>query len=101
MVDTANCLPWVTGPTLTYPCCQCVLPKDRIELANWNSDWLVWLIVTEIYFLASKFISVAVMAEAKLTIHPRLSVSVGLLPWYAVVFTCISLFYLCRNELTM
>lgn len=86
MVDTANCLPWVTGPTLTFPSCQCVFTKNRIELANWNSDELIWLIAIMINFLAFKFIIVAVTSEAWLTIHTKLSVFMGLLSWYAATF---------------
>lgn len=45
MVDTANCLPWVTGPTLTFPSCirqeqnrTCKLEFRRANMVNSHYD---------------------------------------------------------------
>lgn len=92
MFGTANCLPWVTGTTLTYPYCQRVLTKIRTELANWSTVWLISLIVIAINFLTSKFINMTVTAEVWLKIHAKLSVFVGLLPWYTAIFICLHFF---------
>lgn len=43
-------------------------------------------------FLASEFINMTVTAEAWLKIHPRLSVFVGLFPWYTATFICLHFF---------
>lgn len=92
MFDTANCLPWVTGTTLTYPYCPCVLTKTRTGLANWSTVWLILLILIVINFLVSKLINMTVRAEAWLKIHPRLPVFVGLLPCYTAIFICLHFF---------
>lgn len=92
MFDTANCLPWVTGTTLTYSYCQCVLAKTRTELANCSTVWLITLIVIAINFLTSKFVNMTVTAEAWLNIHPSLSVFLSLLPWYTAIFICLHFF---------
>lgn len=71
---------------LTFPCCQCVLAKNKIELASWNSDELIWLIAIVINFLAFKFIIIAATAEGWLTIHTKLPVLMGPLSWHLLHF---------------
>lgn len=93
--DTANCLPWVTGTSLTYPYCQRALAKTRTELANQSTVWLVLLIVIVINFLRPKFIDMTVTAEAWLKYIPGYQyLWVSCHGKLLYLFVCISLIHL-------